>query len=83
MAAPILGRADELGQVLALVEDETPAARAVVLDGEAGIGKTTIWRAAVRRARERGLPTLVAQPAAGEAGLPYAALGDLVAAVPD
>jgi predicted ATPase len=49
MAAPIVGRADELGRALALVDDEAPAARAVVLGGEAGIGKTTLVRAFAER----------------------------------
>jgi DNA-binding NarL/FixJ family response regulator len=80
---PILGRAGELDQVFAFLDDGTPAARALVLDGEAGIGKTTVWREGVRHAQERGLRALVAQPAASEAGLPYAALADLLAAMPD
>ena len=83
MAGQILGRADELRQVFAFLDDDTPRARAVVLCGQAGIGKTTIWRAGVRHAEERGLRTLVAQPAESEAGLPYAALADLFATVTD
>jgi DNA-binding NarL/FixJ family response regulator len=80
---PILGRAGELDQVYAFLDDGTAAARALVLCGEAGIGKTTIWRAGARHAQERGLRSFVAQPAESEAGLPYAALGDLLAPVPD
>jgi DNA-binding CsgD family transcriptional regulator len=80
---PILGRAGELDQVFAFLNDGTPAERALVLSGEAGIGKTTIWRAGVRHAEARGLRALVAQPAESESGLPYAALGDLLEPVPD
>ena len=83
MTGQILGRADELRQVFAFLADDTPGARAVVLLGEAGIGKTTIWRAGVRHAEELGLRALVAQPAESEAGLPYAALADLFATVTD
>ena len=83
MAGQILGRTDELRQVFAFLDDDTPRARAVVLRGEAGIGKTTIWRAGVRHAEELGLRALVAQPAESEAGLPYAGLADLFATVTD
>jgi DNA-binding CsgD family transcriptional regulator len=83
MDARILGRADELREVFALLDDDAPGARAVVLSGEAGIGKTTIWRAGVRHADELGLRALVAQPAESESGLPYAGLADLLATVPD
>lgn len=44
MAEAIVGRAAELNDVLELLEDETPEMRALVLEGEAGIGKTTLWR---------------------------------------
>ena len=83
MTGPILGRTDELRQVFAFLDDDTPGARAVVLSGQAGIGKTTIWRAGLRHAEELGLRALVAQPAESEAGLPYAGLADLFATVTD
>jgi predicted ATP-dependent serine protease len=50
-----------------------PAA-ALGLDGEPGIGKTTIWLAGCRRAAERGIPVLRSGPAAAEAQLSFAAL---------
>jgi DNA-binding CsgD family transcriptional regulator len=83
MDSQILGRGDELRRVLAILDDEAPGARAIVLSGEAGIGKTTIWREGVRRARDLGLRTLVAQPAESEAELPFAAIGDLLGPVVD
>ena len=52
---------------------------ALVVDGEAGIGKTTIWREALARASSRPFRLLVARPAEAEADLSYAALTDLVA----
>jgi hypothetical protein len=78
----IVGRRAELDQVDRFLGLEGPAA-AVLLDGEAGIGKTTIWREGLRRAHGRGLRTLVAHPSASETGLPYAALADLLAGVPE
>jgi DNA-binding CsgD family transcriptional regulator len=83
MGGPVLGRTDELRDVFAVIDDDRPRASGVVLCGDAGIGKTTIWRAGVRQARERGLRVLAAQPTETESGLPYAALGDLLEAVDD
>ena len=48
-------------------------ARALVVEGEAGIGKTTVWRAGVEQARADGALVLVAQPAEDE--LPAGLLG--------
>src|SRR3954467_3102852 len=81
MDTQILGRGDELRQVFAVLDDDAPGARAIVLCGEAGIGKTTLWRAGVHHAAEGGLRALVAQPAESEVGLPYAALADLLGSV--
>jgi DNA-binding NarL/FixJ family response regulator/tetratricopeptide (TPR) repeat protein len=83
MIGPIFGRAEELSRVFAFVEDDAAGARAIVISGEAGIGKTTIWRAGLQRAVELGLQALVAHPAQSEAGLPYAALADLFATLSD
>ena len=83
MSERILGRAAELQQVDALLADEAPEARALVLTGDAGVGKTTIWEEGVRLAGERGLRVLAAGPAEGEAALPFAALGDLLGPVVD
>jgi DNA-binding CsgD family transcriptional regulator len=83
MSERILGRGAELQQVGALLDDETPTARALVLIGDGGVGKTTIWEEGVRLAGERGLCVLAARPAEAEAALPFAALGDLLGPVVD
>jgi predicted ATPase len=54
-----------------------------LFEGEAGIGKTTLWRAGVERARELGCQVLEARPASAERELSYAALGDLLAGMQD
>jgi AAA ATPase domain len=74
----VLGRADELDAVFSFVDAKASGAAALVLYGQAGIGKTTIWREGVRYAREIGVRTLVAQPAETEVALPYAAIADLL-----
>lgn len=66
MSERILGRGAELQKVGALLADETPTARALVLTDEPGVGKTTIWMEGVRLAGERGLCVLAARPAEAE-----------------
>jgi DNA-binding CsgD family transcriptional regulator len=83
MSERIVGRAAELQQVGELLADEARSARALVLIGDAGVGKTTIWEEGVRLADERGLRVLAARPAEGEAALPFAGLGDLLGPVVD
>ena len=77
----LVGRDDELEAVDELLRDVDPQLAALELVGEPGIGKTTLWQVAVGRAEERGLRVLVARPAASEARLTFAALGDLLADV--
>ena len=55
------------------------AARAVVLEGEAGLGKTTLFEAALRETSAR---VLRCRPAPAETQLAFAALTDLLADVP-
>jgi AAA ATPase domain len=55
------------------------APSSLVLVGEAGIGKSTLWRLAADGARDAGLRVLSCRPNAAEAALSYAALGDLLA----
>ena len=55
---------------------------ALLIEGEPGIGKTTLWLAAVERAREKGFRVLSARAAAAESVLAYTALADLLDGVP-
>jgi len=75
----VIGRDDELRSLDASLD--RPAAgglAALVLEGEAGIGKSTLWLAGVEAARKRGLRVLSSRPAELEAGVAYAGLGDLL-----
>ncbi|MDT5130144.1 MAG: hypothetical protein QOH54_5788, partial [Mycobacterium sp.] len=53
----------------------------LVVEGEPGIGKTTLWLAGVERARELGFQVLSARPAAAESALSYSSLADLLGSV--
>ena len=57
------------------------ATAVLVLQGEAGIGKTTVWAAALDAARKQGFRVLVTRPVEAEAGLAFTGLADIVADV--
>ncbi len=82
-SAAIVGRERELEAIAALLDPGVTGAAALVLEGEAGIGKTTVWEHAVETAREQGFCILRCQPAESEASLPFVALGDLLEPVLD
>ena len=58
---------------------EVPAA--VVLQGEAGAGKSTLWRAGVAADEAAGCRVLRSEPSAAEADLSFTALSDLLSEV--
>jgi hypothetical protein len=74
----IVGRETELTAVASFLDATAPRPAALVIEGEPGIGKTTIVRAALEQASAAGIRVLVARPAAGEVELPYIGLGDLL-----
>ncbi|MDT5223680.1 MAG: hypothetical protein QOG19_1087, partial [Mycobacterium sp.] len=51
---------------------------ALVIEGQAGIGKTTLWLSAVDEARERGFRVLSERAVAAESVLAYESLADLL-----
>jgi DNA-binding NarL/FixJ family response regulator len=77
----LVGRESELGAAETFLASDRPCALAIV--GEPGIGKTTLWQAAVEHARTNGARVLVARPTESEARLAFAGLADLLADVPD
>jgi DNA-binding CsgD family transcriptional regulator len=76
----IIGRDRELAATGRLLDRAAEGAAALVLDGGAGIGKTTLWLEAVRAADARGFRVLQARPAESEARLSYSAVADLLGA---
>jgi DNA-binding CsgD family transcriptional regulator len=54
----------------------------LLIEGEPGIGKTTLWLAALELARDKGFLVLSARAAAAESVLAYTALADLLDGVP-
>jgi DNA-binding CsgD family transcriptional regulator len=78
--AGVVGREPELKAVDAFLDGP---AQALAIVGEPGIGKTTVWREAVERARSRGATVLVARPAESEARLSFGGIADLTSALPE
>ena len=73
----MVGRGAELASLHAFVDGTGEGPRVLVLEGEAGIGKSTLWRAGVEYARSRGHRVLSSRSAENERGFAYAGLGDL------
>jgi hypothetical protein len=83
MVFEIVGREEELASVAAFVDQARGGPAALVLEGEAGMGKSTLWLAGVEHARTRGLLVLSSRPAEAERGLAHVGLGDLFGEVLD
>src|SRR3954447_8663276 len=77
----IVGREQELATLASFVEELAEVPCCLVLGGEAGVGKTTLWRATVDAARDRGVRVLEARPVQAEARLAFTAVGDLLGPV--
>ncbi len=78
METAIVGREGELALVAGFLDRLPTGPSALVIVGEAGIGKTTLWLETVRAAKARAFRVLEARPAGSEVKLSYAALADLV-----
>ena len=63
----LIGRDEELEALVELVAARDGLPCAVVLCGDAGIGKSALWLAACAAARERRYRVLSARPAESEA----------------
>jgi DNA-binding CsgD family transcriptional regulator len=79
----VIGRDDELAVLRGFLAAPERWPSALLVEGEAGIGKTTLWRAGIEAARELPALVLTAAPAEAEAKLSFAAIGDLLESVLD
>ena len=79
----IIGRDAESGEIARFLERAQVGPACLVLAGEAGIGKTTLWNAAIERATAASLLVLRCRPSESESSLSFAALHDLLAGVAD
>jgi DNA-binding CsgD family transcriptional regulator len=83
VADAIVGREVELARIGGFLDAVGSGLAGLLFDGEAGIGKTTLWSAAVEQARRRPYVVLSARAVESEAKLAFTALGDLLEPVAD
>jgi DNA-binding CsgD family transcriptional regulator len=77
----VIGRSVEFSALDRFLQSAGVQPSGLVIEGEAGIGKTTLWLAAVEQAREHGFQVLSARVGQNETVLAYAALADLLGGV--
>lgn len=78
MPGGMIRRERELEAVGSFLRELRTGLVVLVLAGEPGIGKTTVWRDAVCQARAASITVLSAQPAEAETRLAFAGLADLL-----
>ena len=76
----VVGREAELERIGGFL-DRAGGELALLLEGVAGIGKTTLWRAGIELGRAQQYRVLWCQPTASETAFSFAALGDLLSPV--
>jgi DNA-binding CsgD family transcriptional regulator len=79
----LIGREAELGRVEEFLDAIGSGPVALLLEGEIGTGKTTLWSQGLASSAARGQRVLRCRPGECETQLAYAALGDLLAGVPE
>jgi DNA-binding CsgD family transcriptional regulator len=79
--AAVLSRPVESRAIADFLDSAIVEPSALVVEGEAGIGKTTLWMAGLEQAEKLGFLVLSASPAVAETVLAYAAVADMLAGV--
>src|SRR5262245_36249193 len=81
MALLVIGRDDELAAIEAFLDPARESPAALVISGEAGIGKTILWETCLEEAEQRFEHVLSCRGVEAEASLAYAGLSDLLSDV--
>jgi len=74
----IVGRQAELARIDDFLAAMRESPRALFVDGEAGIGKSSLWRAAVEKARSSDVRVVSTRPSGAEVRLAFTGLADLL-----
>ena len=77
-ALEIVGRDEELAVVAGFLADKDSLPRVLLIEGEPGIGKTTVWRHVIEEGRSAGFRVLTTRPGRSDAQLAFAGVSDLV-----
>jgi DNA-binding CsgD family transcriptional regulator len=78
MDSGVIGRDEELARARAFLTGLRSGPRALVIEGEAGIGKTAMWQQALDEAAAGGCRVLRCAGEEAEARLSFVGLGDLI-----
>ncbi len=73
-----VGREQELDTIARFLSAREQLPAAAIVEGFAGVGKTTVWREAIGRAERSGYRVLTCRPASTEVHLLFGALSDLL-----
>ena len=74
----VVGREADLRALTGFLDRSSALPGAFLLEGEAGIGKTTLWRRGIELASQRSYRVLACSPSGSETQLSFAGLGDLL-----
>jgi DNA-binding CsgD family transcriptional regulator/tetratricopeptide (TPR) repeat protein len=74
----LVGREEELGRLRDFVAALADGATAAVIHGDAGIGKTVLWRAAIEAAEQSGVNVLLTRSVEAEMPLALGGINDLL-----
>jgi DNA-binding CsgD family transcriptional regulator len=77
----LVGREEELSSLFALLDAPERSPAHAVVAGDAGVGKTALWLAAIEEARARDYVVLTCRPSEAEARYSFSGLGDLLGGV--
>jgi DNA-binding CsgD family transcriptional regulator len=72
----LIARRDELTLIENFLDE--PGCRGLLLEGDAGIGKTRVWKAGVDASQARGFTVLATRASGSEVRLSFAGLSDLL-----
>jgi DNA-binding CsgD family transcriptional regulator len=78
VSGELIGRDEELRAAEGFLDGLEGGPGALLIEGEAGAGKTSLWEAAIEAGRSRGHRVLEARPAEAESSFAFAVLGDLL-----
>ena len=82
-AQGLVGRESELDAIIRFLDGAPNGPGALLIEGPPGIGKSTLWFAGVEMVRDRGWWALTCRPVESEASMSFAALSDLLEALPE
>jgi len=78
VSSVVVGRSAEFRAIAAFFDSLYDRPAGLLIEGEAGIGKTTLWLAALEEARMRGFRVLSARAWEAESVLAYGTVADLL-----